>query len=151
MPMIACPTIFKYVSCVWRRAAFHLFGMRQGLHSFSFLLTLDFVCGCVCGGWGDRYSFYCSTWSNLCKTLFLYTPCTVYFMLELGQIVAACITPYSVKTSYQTCSVHGAKLKTSSISLLLCKVHCPSTNYDKKRFKDTVSQLLTCCCTVNEA
>ena len=39
-----------------------------------------------------------------------------YFMLELGQIVAVCITPYSVKTSYKTSSVHVAKLKTPSIS-----------------------------------
>ena len=49
-----------------------------------------------------------------------------YFMLELGQIVAVCITPYSVKTSYKTSSVHVAKLKTSSISSSLVQGSLPS-------------------------
>ena len=38
-----------------------------------------------------------------------------YYMLELGQIVASCITPYLVKLSYKASSVHVAKLRTSSI------------------------------------
>ena len=49
-----------------------------------------------------------------------------YFMLELGQIVAVYITPYSVKTSYKTSSVHVAKLKTSSISSSLVQGSLPS-------------------------
>ena len=36
-------------------------------------------------------------------------------MLELGQIVASCITPYLVKLLYKASSVHVAKLRTSSI------------------------------------
>ena len=49
-----------------------------------------------------------------------------YFMRELGQIAAACITPYSVKTSYNTSSVHVAKLKTSSISSPLVQGSLPN-------------------------
>ena len=36
-------------------------------------------------------------------------------VLELGLIIAACITRYSVKTSHKTSSVHVAKLNTSNI------------------------------------
>ena len=72
-------------------------------------------------------------------------------MLELGQIVAVCITPYSVKTSYKTSSVHVAKLITSSTSASLVQGSLPSAKLCYKRFKDTVSHILTCCCTVNEA
>ena len=47
-------------------------------------------------------------------------------MLELGQIVAACITPYSVKTSNKAISIHVAKLKTCSISSALVQGSLPN-------------------------